>query len=575
MPKLMSDDEVLAPKDAAPKPKLLSDDDVMRPAKVTAGQEGERSTAASVLRALEFGSRGVLDRGAEIIGAPADLFWQGVGAIGLPTPGVSAADTLKGGIRKVGEVMNAPIQSLLPADMGPNQPETTGEKFAYGAGRGVADAGSIMVPGAALSKLAPVGSLTRAVGQTAAAQPVTQAASGAIGGGVTEATDNPLLGAAASLAAPLAVAGATRVISPVRSRLTPEEQRLADVAKAEGIQLTAGQETGSPGLQLMESVFGTLPSTAGAQRAIQQTQRGQFNRAALGHIGEGGNTLTPEILNAAKTRIGGDLNRLAAQTKVDLDQPFVAEVAKVVNQFANRLEVQRRPIFERFVKDILGTGGMPAPMQGALYQTVRSDLSRMAKNYGGTDPTLAEALRGLRDALDDAADRSMPASLKGEWADARREYGNLRTLERAMSNTTTGAAIGNLQPTQLAQAVKQQHPRAYAFGAGPMNDLSLVGRTFMRDQIPNSGTAQRTLMANLLTGFSGTGGAALLTEPTTAAAIGAGTVVLPRLAQMAYNSPAGQAYFRNRLAANAGPNIDAGLLGSILAGTAGRGLLGQ
>lgn len=424
-----------------------------------------------------------------------------------------------------------------------------------------------------------VTSLPQAIGRAGATGAAYGGVSGfAAGEGGLEnrldaAQTGAMVGGALGGAVPLVGSAVSRVISPVRNRLTPEAQRLAEAAKDEGIPLTAAQATGSRPLQALESVFGTLPLTAGPQQAIQQTQRNAFNRAALSRINEAGDSVTPEVLDAASKRIGGDFKKLSAQTTVKLDEPFVKEVTDVFTKYNDRLEVQKRPIFENFVKEILGDGTRLDPMKGAVYQTVRSDLSRMAKGYGGSDPTLAAALRGLRDALDEAAERSMPEQLKGDWKEARRQWGNLRTLEKASANTTTQTAAGNLQPTQLAQAVRQQHPRAYGFGAGEMNDLSRVGNTFVRDQAPNSGTPERTALMSLMTGGGGAGLA--IGDPLVAGAAVAAPLLGPRAVQMVYNSRPVQAYLKNQVAANAAPRINEGLLAAVLAGTAGRGLLDQ
>lgn len=378
------------------------------------------------------------------------------------------------------------------------------------------------------------------------------------------------LGAAVPLAAPVAA----RIISPVRNQLTPEAQRLAQVAQTEGIPLTAAQATGSRPLKTVESTFGTLPLTAGPQQAVGQAQRQAFNAAALRHIGETGDSLAPDVLLRARQRIGGDFNKLAAQTTVDLDPVFTTKVDDVFNEYSELLEVQKRPILEKYVTEIRALGN--TPMKGTVYQKLRSGLSRSAKNYR-SDPTLSEALRGLRDALDDAADRAMPQNLKGDWDKARLQYGNLKTLEKAMSNTTAGAAAGNLQPTQLAQAVSQQYPQGYGLGYGPMNDLSKVGTSFVRDNVPNSGTAERSLMTSLLTGGPvGAGGAAaFLGNPLAGAAVGVGGLVAPRAVQGLYNSRPGQAWLKNQRTANTVPQINQGLLQAVLAATArDGGLLG-
>lgn len=520
----------------------------------------ERSTAANVLRKADFASKGFLDRAAEIVTAPADLIWEGAKALGLPTPGVSAADTLKGGIHAVGNAMNSVVAPFLPSDMGANQPETTGERFVEGAGRGVADTLGVLVPGAAAAKLGQAGGLVQRAGQALTTQPVLQAVSGAVGGGTAEATGNPWLGLLASLGTAAAPAAASRTITPVRGQLNAEQRRLANVAQQEGIGLSPAQASGSRPLQNLESGFGTLPLTAGPQRVRQEAQRAQFNRAALRRAGINGDSATPDVLDAARQRLGDEFQRLSAATTVRYDQPFVRDLMATVRRYANRLDAQRRPVFENFVNDITGSGGS---LDGATYQTVRSDLGTIAKNAAGNDPTLAQALRGLRNALDDAAERSMPPNLRGDWREVRREYGNLKVIEKAMSGTTVDAASGNIPPTAFSQAVRAQHPRAHGFGAGEMNDLSRVGRLFVRDNIPNSGTPERSMMVNLLTGGGGLG--ALFSGGDAAAAAGGALVGLlgPRAAQMAYHSPPVEAYLRNRILQN-GPTLPPELIAAII-----------
>jgi hypothetical protein len=538
-------------------------DDQLRQMHATASAN-ERSLGSEVLRKTEFASRGFLDRAAEVAMAPVDLIWKGAGAVGLPTPQTSAAESLKTGIHAVGQALSAPFQSVLPSDIGPNEPVSTGDKFAYGAGRGIADAGSIMVPGAAAARLAPAGSLVARVGQAASEAPIMQAASGAVGGGVTETTGNPWLGLIAGLSVPLGTAAARRVLTPVRSQLAPEQQRLAGVAAAENIPLSPGEESGSRFLRSVESVFGTLPLTAGPQRVRQQAQNSAFNRAVLRRAGiDDADFATPDVLDAARRRIGGEFDRLAAATTVHYDPEFQTDLMRTVVRYGRRLDVQRRPIFENFVNDIINSGGA---LDGPTYQTVRSDLGTLAKNHEANDPTLAQALRGLRNALDDAARRSMPAADRGAWDEARRQWGNMKVIQRAMQSSIADTLAGNVPPTAFHQAVKAQYPTAHAFGAGEMNDLERVGRQFVRDPIPNSGTAERSFIISMLTG----GGIGTLTQgPGVGHAIGgaAATLLGPRAAQLAYNSPLVQAYLRNRLAAD--PTLTPEMLSAIAAGQLG------
>jgi len=548
---------------------------VQRTVKTILGSDGqsaapERSAGVRAARMADQAAQGFLERGAELVTAPADLVWAGVEALtGWKPPGGTAAEKLKGAIQSGTQAANNAVAPFLP-DMGPNVPETQGERNARAAGGGAADALGIVVPGGVLARGARAGSVLQGVGRAAAAQPGAQVIAGATGGAVTEATDNPWLGLGAALVAPGAVGKvAGRVASPVRSSLTPEQARLAADARTMGIPLTAGQATGSRPLRSLESLFGTLPMTAGAQQKVQRAQQGAFNREALKFIGETGTEATDDVLNSARQRIGADFENLAAQTTVVPDQQFGADLMDTVAEYSRRLDVQRKPVFENFVSDIndvMSQGGMP----GEIYQKARSQLSQMAKAAAGTDPYFAQALRALRDTLDDAAERSVPAHLKDDWKKARAQWGNLRTLEKSRSNTTAAAAGGDIPATQLAIAERQRNPRGYAMGDGPMNRLSKVGTTFVRDPIPNSGTPERLFWQNLMTnplgalGVAGTG-AGLATDPVATMGYGALAVAGPRLAQMGYNSRPVQAWLKNQRGAAMAPQYNAGLLGSISA----------
>lgn len=98
-------------------------------------------------------------------------------------------------------------------------PVTESDKVLQSIGGGAGDAAQVVIPAAGVAKLAEVGAravgavpyvgkLVRGTGKLAnalKAQPVAQAVAGGTAGAVTEATDNPYLGFAASLAVPAGV----------------------------------------------------------------------------------------------------------------------------------------------------------------------------------------------------------------------------------------------------------------------------------------------------------------------------------------------------------------------------------
>ena len=448
-----------------------------------------------------------------------------------------------------------------------------GSEMAGGLATGLAG-GAALAPARAAGAAVPVLTGGRAAAQNAA---VGAAQGGLYGfnegeGGLpqrmTEAGQGAALGGALGAAIPAVAGGIGRAISPVRSQLTPEKARLAEIAAAEGIDLTPGQLTGSNPLQTMESVFGTLPWTAGPQRAVQDEQRKQFNRAVLSRAGINADNASPEVISQAKSRLGSVFNDLSSRNAVQADAQLLDDLARAEKEYARNLTPDQRAIVDAYVTDIRsrmapvvsefrdtqthpGTTILrdvegPGFMLGEDFQRARSAIGRRAKE--ATDPALSYALKSIRNSLDDAASRSVSPEDAAAWDAARRQYGNFKAVERAMKSSTNQAIEGNIPPTALLQAVQQQTGAGrYAAGQGGLNDLARVGKAFVLDQIPNSGTAQRTMMQNLLTGGALTGGgAAMMVDPVTAsitAALGLGG---PRLAQTIYNSDMGRRYLTNQ-----------------------------
>ena len=145
------------------------------PAQAAPQQEAPGFGRQMLQAAGQFGA-GFNERGAQIAGALPDLYNRGLRAVGLPA--LSDGAYTRGIQRGVNAVVGEP-----PAPQGGVQ------EFARGAGQGVADAASVMIPATGIAQAARAGTITGGAASTLAAQPATQAVAGAVGGGVAEVTD--------------------------------------------------------------------------------------------------------------------------------------------------------------------------------------------------------------------------------------------------------------------------------------------------------------------------------------------------------------------------------------------------
>lgn len=353
-----------------------------------------------------------------------------------------------------------------------------------------------------------------------------------------------LLGGLAGGIAPSAL---RRVITPLP--ISQERSRLVEALRNEGVDLTAGQVTGRHGLRYAESELG-----GGSAHNMMETQGEQFTRAALSRAGINADRATPEVMDHAFTRIGNQFQSLAARNHLPPDAQLATDVAGVVTDYANLVPAAARaPIVQNLANDLVTAAqhGMP----GDAYNSITSRLARMARN--NRDPQLAEALRDMRQAVDEAMERHLTSTRSPDltaWREARNQYRNMIVLEQAATGAGERAAEGIISPSQLRNAtVQKQGRRSYARGQGDFAELARAGEATMKP-LPQSGTAPRTAVRNagqsltaILGAMLGSGGG-----PAGIAAGGVAGAALPSVIGKAIMSRPGRAYLGNQLLGQSG-----------------------
>lgn len=323
----------------------------------------------------------------------------------------------------------------------------------------------------------------------------------------------------------------------VKSTLNPEERRLAQVAALEGIPLSATQQTGNRAMRTLDAAFENIPSTAGAQARQTGAQTDAFNRAVLSRAGIAGERATPDVLAAQRGALGSQFEQIAGRNSIDFNQgALTTELSQIVQDASRRLPPDTAKTVANTVDDILSQVNPQGALPGTNYQGWRSDLGKLSR---GND-TQAHYFAEIKRALDRAFSAQVPAADAAAWQQASREYGNLKTISGAMGGAGVAPNAGNISPAQLAQALASSVGReGKALGRGDLNDLSRVGNTFLRQQVPDSGTARRLLAQGLLTGGAGYG---VTQDPQQALMAGAAGMAAPALARsVMYSAPAQRA----------------------------------
>lgn len=342
--------------------------------------------------------------------------------------------------------------------------------------------------------------------------------------------------------------GGRRLITP--NPLPPERLAVLRTLQNEGVDLTAGQATGSARLKALESELG-----GNTAQTFMENQGEQFTRAALNRIGVSAPRATPEVLDTAYRNIGSEFDRLSAGTVAPIDQQFVTDINSTIANYNNLLERNAAPAVQNYIDEIFDHAAESPPGQplltGPQYQSLRSRIAADVRRTNS--PELANALGDIQSALDDAVERYLSTAAPDEipaWQDVRNQYRNFLVIERAASGAGENTALGLLSPAQLRSAIVQQSRRGYVRGMGDFADLARAGVAGMTP-LPNSGTSIRTAAQGLFSSgpaIAGTllGGAAGGGQPLAAIAGGLAGAAVPGQVGRTVLSPLGRRYLMNQ-----------------------------
>lgn len=279
-----------------------------------------------------------------------------------------------------------------------------------------------------------------------------------------------------------------RLITPLP--VSAERQLMNQTLRNEGIELTGGQASGSAALLNAEGDLG-----GAAAKKFNKMQGEQHTHAALSRAAIDADRATHEVMHQALTRIGDDLDATAANNSLIADPQLANDITTAMRRYHDLVgDGVRVPILENSIIGIerLAKGGH----QGETYKAIRSRLED-AQADSANDPKLLKALSGIRNALDDAMERSIaaqnPNSLNA-WQEAKRQYRNFLDLEKAVAAAGVDAPKGIISPSHLQSAMRPQSPRASAPEDGDFTALVKAGEEVLKPLSSSGGSPVRSFI---------------------------------------------------------------------------------
>lgn len=409
-----------------------------------------------------------------------------------------------------------------------------------GAGASAAKAAGRLAVSAAVPAAAEYGTAGERAGHAAGA------AAGAVIGGVV-----------IPKAAGAIVEGGKAALKGLAGKISPEALALAERAKQLGIPVNLAQLSDSKFLKVLSSSLEQMPFT-GAVKTVN-TQRKAFTSAVAKTFGSTTDTISPEVYAAERKRLGAQFDDLAARNTLDVtgavkskldgivnaaEQTASDDTIRAMNNIRGRLTEQAKvtgghvpakvstlvdeagnPLIKEAAQNLPSSVKIP----GATYSSIDSELSNIIK-AGGEKGMYAKQ---MQTAIREAMDGSISPADQALWTETRTQYKNLKAVRDIIAKEV---GDGNVPPTQLMHALNNSDAgkEAMALGKrGTLGELGQIGKRFVRDPVPNSGTAQRALAMSLIGGGSLLAGA----DPKTAAGMVLGGATAGRLLNKVINNP--------------------------------------
>lgn len=386
------------------------------------------------------------------------------------------------------------------------------------------------------------------------------AAGAGLGGVAHEAGAGPktelalsLLGGLSPVAAEATVTGATRGLSRLLGSTDAQTSRLAKIAQDQGIPLKASQISDSKTAKLLDSATGQVPFSGSAK--FQASQQEAFNNAVGRTIGVNEKAITPEVFDRARQTIGNQFDTLAARNNMQITPELVQKLNALRSDVAATGNQEALTAIEKQFERILNQQ-QNSELPGPAFKSLFSELGRMSS--GGANPDKAHYAAQMRELLGEAMDNSISPQDARAWQLARKQYRDLMTIEPLVGEASANG--GNISPAKLMGRVMANKAGKASVARGKRGDLAdiaAIGRRFIKEQVPDSGTARRTAVVDSLKGLGAVAGSAIGTgaaiNPLAGLVAGSGAVGISRTVQNILKSPR----LVNALLKN--PNLDPAL----------------
>ena len=394
-----------------------------------------------------------------------------------------------------------------------------GGAIANVAGRGLGAVAPQLLP-----RAQPLLAAIQSGGMTApGANLLTRTAGGAITGAATAGMVNPedaVSGGIVGGLLPGGVKAAGAVGRAVGRQFRPsgEAAQLAQRAIDMGAPLGVADIAEGKFTKAVRSVLNDAPLTGGIGAAQNDAKQKWFNRAVGEVFDAADDKLTPQVMDAAKKKMGSEFDRIWGNNVLKVDDKLLESLSKAQANASmlpraerNRITSMLDDIQAQVVQGADGSMVIPGDVANRYQSTIRK-TAESAQGF------LKNDLTNLRQDVLSAFNRSVSPEDAAALALNQKKYKAFKTVEPLLNKGELGVAgreAGDVPAGLLPGAVLQSY-KSNPTGS-PLAELSKIGSKFLVDRSPQTGGSARAMIQNSAIG--GALGAGMFTNPLLAAPV--------------------------------------------------------
>lgn len=289
-----------------------------------------------------------------------------------------------------------------------------------------------------------------------------------------------------------------------------------------GIPITPAQELYNPFASTMESVMRYLPTSAAKVAGVEDKQMRAWTKGVNKQFGLDSEIATPEVLDAYQKAWGQRADTLERATAFRPDDKFVQDLGGMRDKFIRGLDDTNFRLFENQlnkVAEFVAARSQGAEIPGKNFRVIdselRAEINASKNSVNAADREYARALERLQESFYGLLERSGKSTkllpngkpvdfdLAEAWKNLNRDYARFARVREAMGSASGPDKLntGFIPPKALAQAERSSiGPEAYATSSDPFTQFIRAGEAVIPNPTPNSGTAQRSFVQDLVTG---------------------------------------------------------------------------